>query len=273
MKILVLGADGSLGSALVDVLADQDLIIGTKENFDLTKFEQIAIDIKEACPEVVVNAAGFTDVAGAETEKEKANLINGQAVGNLAKICLSLNIPLLHFSTDYVFTGNTKAGYSENDQPAPLNVYGQSKLLGEQLLINSGCSYYLVRTSWLFGPKGINFIEKIKKLSKIQAVINVVNDQIGCPTYTYDLARGVRDLLLEKAAFGVYHLTNSGQTSWYELAVLVKKILGFEAEIKPVATKDFSDNVTRPLNSVLLNTKLPKLRNWTEAVEDYLKHN
>ncbi|MCX6741403.1 MAG: sugar nucleotide-binding protein, partial [Candidatus Parcubacteria bacterium] len=184
------------------------------------------------------------------------------------------------FSTDYVFPGHKKGGYQEKDRPTePINFYGLSKLGGEKEILklkNRGLRYYLIRTAWLFGPKSRphwhkNFVDTILRLAKIKNEIKVVNDQWGCPTYSHDLAQAVKAMVEEKTSSGVYHITNSGAITWYKFA---KSIISFsknKLKVYPCGTKDYPSPAKRPQYSILLNTKLPRLRSWPGALRDYLK--
>ncbi len=270
MKILLLGAGGMLGHALINEFAGEDLVVGDLPDYDLSKFKELEIKIRTIKPEVIINAAALTNVDACETDQELCRQINGQAVGKLAALTKGINIILVHFSTDYVFAGNDKNGYSEEAPTNPLNAYGQSKALGEQLLIKNTDKYYLIRTAWLYGPSGKNFVDTIINLAGKSQLVPVVNDQFGSPTYTKDLAASVRRILIDKRPFGLYHQTNSGQCSWYEFAFKIKAIKRFEAVIEPVSSQQFPRPAIRPKYSILLNTKLPALRPWPEALADYL---
>jgi len=216
MKILILGAKGMLGHDLMKVFgAFWPLGLGIND-LDITDVKKLTRKLKKLKPDVIINAAAYTDVDAAEKNKKLAQKINGQAVANLARLSLRLGAILIHFSTDYVFSGRKKQGYQESDLPeTPLNNYGRSKLIGERQinkLASQGLKYYLIRTSWLFGPASHrhhhkNFVDTILKLAKNRKMIKVVNDQFGSPTYTYDLALAVKNLLINKAPYGIYHLT------------------------------------------------------------------
>lgn len=261
-----------LARALINELSGEDLFLGDLPDFDLTKFDDLEEKITALKPEVIINAAAYTNVDGCETDRNICLAVNGEAVGNLAKIAKKIGSILVHFSTDYVFDGKSLTGYKEDDLPSPLNVYGQSKALGEKLLIENGDQFYLIRSAWLYGLNGKNFVDTIIGLAATQPVIKVVNDQIGSPTYTKDLAQAIHQILIDKKPFGIYHRTNDGQCSWYDFALEIKKIKNLSAEIQPIKTEEqeVKRPAVRPLNSVLINTKLPALRSWQEALSDYL---
>lgn len=271
MKILILGANGMLGHALMNEFANEDIIVCNRPEFDITRFKELNLKIKEANPEIIINSAAYTDVDGCETNSETCHLVNGQAVGNLAKTTQALNIIFVHYSTDYVFDGQKEQGYTEDEQTAPLNVYGRSKELGEQLLQKYGHKYYLIRTAWLYGSHGKNFVDTILDLSKKQKQLKIVNDQFGNPTSTKDLAKATRQILMEKKNFGIYHRTNYGSCSWYDLARKIKEIKRLNVEVMPVSSTQYKRAAKRPKYSKLINTKLPDLRFWGEALKEYLK--
>ena len=248
-------------------------------NLDITKPKQGFSKISKIKPDILINAAAYTDVDGAEKNKIVARKINSQAVGYLARTCLKLNATFVHFSTDYVFSGHKKGGYYEKDQPIkPINFYGLSKLGGEKEILklkNRGLRYYLIRTAWLFGPKARphqhkNFVDTILRLAKIENEIKVVNDQWGCPTYSYDLAQAVKAMIEKKLSNGVYHITNSGATTWYKFAKSIIRFSKNESKISPCRTKEYRLPAKRPKYVILLNTKLPPLRSWQRALKSYL---
>ncbi|MDD5222087.1 MAG: NAD(P)-dependent oxidoreductase, partial [Patescibacteria group bacterium] len=198
----------------------------------------------------------------------------------LAEICSKLNIILVHFSTDYVFSGRQKTGYLEKYfDHQPVNTYGRSKLLGEVAIkkwANKGLKYYLIRSAWLFGPfshsrQHKNFVDTILRLAKEKDEIKVVNDQFGCPTYSLDLAKAVERLIIEKHPFGIYHLINDGFASWCDFAKKIVQIAEEKTKIIPCSSKEYPRPAKRPKYSILLNTKCFKLRKWEEALKDYLK--
>lgn len=281
-KYLILGKNGTLGNQLQLTFHDRDFIALNRMELDFTKPDCIKKIILNIQPDVVINAIGYTNVEKAESEPALADQINGYSVGVLAAVCRDLKITLVHFSTDYVFDGMKKAGYQEDDSPNPINIYGKSKKLGEDLLLEemeletsnrdiSEGQYFLIRTSWLNGRYGVNFIEKILAKAKLGVPWKVINDQNGCFTYAPDLAQQVK-WLIESNEYdsGIYHITNDGATSWYEIARAVLMKINKANLIIPCKTEEFPLKAERPKNSILINTKLPGLRNWGNAVMEYM---
>lgn len=272
-----------LGMDLQAVLHDRDFIALGREDVDITNVEAVKTEILNAEPDVVINATGYNDANKAESEPGVANLINGHAVGQMAKICRDFGIIFVHFSTDYVFDGKNIDGYKEDAQPSPLSAYGRSKLLGEELMIEAmeaefegkeieEGKYYLIRTSYLFGKHRLNLLTKLLNNAKKDVPFKVITDQISCPTFTMDLARQVK-WLVESNEYesGIYHITNSGPTNWYDLAKTLVVDAGMDAGlVQPCSYKEWVAPAERPQYSVLINTKLPQLRHWKEALKDFL---
>jgi len=279
MKILITGAGGMLGHDLVNVFVNEDIFVADLPEWDITKIEELRSKIKDCQPDIIINSAAYTDVEGAEDNKNLAIKVNAEGVNNLSLIANELDIPLLHISTEYVFDGENQAGYNEDSQVNPKNAYGQSKAEGERSLIKTCHKYYLVRTSWLFGkapqkgkPRGKNFIDKIIELGLNESQVKVVNDQFGHPTYTKDLALGIKSLVEGKFEFGIYHLVNNGIATWHDLAKEAFTLRGIQTPLIPVESSEFPTKVKRPKYSILNNNKLPKLRTWQEAVKEYLEN-
>ena len=290
-KILILG-HGTLGQALAQVYADQKPIVWDKAELDITNAHDARQKITELKPSLILNAAALTDTKAAETTlRAEALAVNATAVGHLAKIAKDLGTTFVHFSTDYVFDGRKKEGYTEADIPAnPLNYYGLTKLEGERLMLQayglthesikykvSSIKYpfYLIRTSWLFA-RGTGFPSKILELAKNPPAggLKVINDQHGKPTYAPDLAAATRALIDDQAPSGIYHLTNTPAMTWYDLAKLTLKTAGrartvLARKVIPIKTGEFPDLVKRPEWSVLHNAKRPPLRPISEAFKDY----
>ena len=276
-KVLIIGARGMLGQELAKVFKDLNPLLWDKQEIDITDKKQVKNNISPIHPDLIINAAAYTDVDTAETNQELANQINGQAVGYLAQTASEIGALLVHYSTDYVFDGQQEQGYQEDNQPVnPVNLYGQSKLLGEKLLEQNCQQYYLIRTSGLYGQQGKNFVETILKIAQQKDKIKVVNDQHFKSTYALDLAKQSRELIESKPDFGIYHLTNEGVISWYDFAKEICRIRADLTNLKspdiiPCSAKDFPRPAQRPSYSILLNTKLPLLRSWPNALKDYLK--
>lgn len=273
MKILILGAEGMLGYDLVDIFRkNYQVYAWGRGDLDITSKEIVQEKIFRLKPEIVINAAAFTDVDGCETKKEICHKINGQALEYLSLVCNRINALFIHYSTDYVFRGDKKEGYKEDDKPDPINEYGKSKLEGEKNILNQSNKFYIIRTSWLYGKNGRNFVNTMLNLAKENDKIEVINDQFGKPTYTKDLAFRTKEIIEEKRDFGIYHITNEGITSWYKFARKIFELAGIDIEVKPVSTEQFPRPAKRPQYSALINTKLPKMRRWEEALEEYLTY-
>ena len=306
-KILILGAKGILGQELAEVFNNLKPVLWDKENLDITDEKSVCGRIFELKPDIIINAAAYTAVDDCEINRDLAMKVNGEAVKYLMGTFLSLlplpapqvmrdgerqkKVPVfIHYSTDYVFDGNKRGGYQEDDEPRnPVNIYGESKFLGEKyikrlisnfkFLNNGNFRWYIIRTSWLYGRGGRNFVDTISELLKKRDQIQVVNDQYGKPTYTYDLAIKTRELLEGDYVPGVYHITNETANkekgiSWYDFAEEIflinrEKIKG-NKEITPCVSREFPRPAKRPKWSALLNIKLPLMRNWREALKDYL---
>ncbi|WP_235282585.1 dTDP-4-dehydrorhamnose reductase [Methanosarcina mazei] len=260
IKTLIIGASGMLGSDLCKVFPDAVKL--THHDLDITDREQVIESILKIKPDVVINAAAYTNVDGCEDNKELAFQVNGYGPGYIAEACARAGAKLVHFSTDYVFDGSKKE-YVESDIPDPINVYGDSKLLGEKKIIENMDDYRIVRISWLFGMHGKNFVETMLKLSGEMDTVKVVNDQFGKPTYTMDLASKVKEII--ELDPGIYHITNDGICSWYEFASSIID------NVIPCTSEEFPRKAKRPKYSVLVNTKTGPMRHWKEALKDYLQ--
>lgn len=260
IKTLIIGSSGMLGSDLCKVFPDAVKL--THHDLDITDRDQVIESILEIKPDVVINAAAYTNVDGCEDNKELAFQVNGYGPGYIAEACARAGAKLVHFSTDYVFDGSKKE-YVESDIPDPINVYGDSKLLGEKKIIENMDDYRIVRISWLFGIHGKNFVETMLKLSGEMDTVKVVNDQFGKPTYTMDLASKVKEII--ELDPGIYHITNDGICSWYEFASSIID------NVIPCTSEEFPRKAKRPKYSVLVNTKTGPMRHWKEALKDYLQ--
>jgi len=271
MHVLIIGAKGMLGRALQKQFEADQVVSWDKDELDITDREQVFEHLPICEPDLVINAAAYTNVEKAEEEEMVANKVNGDAVGYLAEACAKLDIPLVHISTDYVFPGNKKEGYTEDETTTEsLNAYGRSKLLGEQLLQKNTDKFWLIRTSWLFGPLGKNFVETMIGLGKQKSELKVVGDQHGCPTYTRDLVQAIFKITHEQAPYGIYHITNSGSTTWAEFAKEIFKIMQMPVNVVPITSEEFPTKAQRPQWSILKNTKRPLMRSWQEALKDYI---
>lgn len=281
MRYLILGKNGMLGRDMEKVFHDEDYIAMDMIDLDITDTNKVFETFMSIRPDYVINCAGYTDVDKAEQEQEKANKVNGYAVGVMAKACREIDAMLVHFSTDYVFDGSRKNGYNESDAPSPINAYGRSKLLGENLIFDEMDSldelrpvegkYFIIRTSWLFGENGRNFVDTMLDLGGFKKEIKVVNDQFGKPTYSLDLAKQTKWLINSKEyPTGIYHVTNEEETSWYDFAVEIFRLADMKANVIPCESDEQPRPARRPKYSSLVNNQLPKLRSWKEALKDYL---
>jgi len=280
VKILIIGANGQLGTDLVMILRQHQLIPLTHQEIEVCDHQRTRKILEEYKPEVVVNTSAYHRVDLCEDHLEETFKVNTYAVRNLAEICQDLGTMLVHLSTDYVFGGEKKSSYREEDLPNPLNVYGVSKLAGEYFVRQICPTYFIIRTSGLYGVagasgKGGNFVELMIRLAKEGKPIKVVNDQILTPTYTKELAKKMAQLI-ETGEYGLYHVTNNGQCSWYEFARAIFGLVGLHPDLSATATEEFGAKAKRSLYSVLENANLRKLglddlSNWRAALERYLK--
>lgn len=274
MKILITGAYGMLGSDLRETLKDHELLITGSKDLDITDENKVMNYILEKSPEIVINAAAYTAVDNCETDYENAYSVNAIGPKNLAKACNKINIPLIHISTDYVFDGNKRTPLTEEDNLGPKTVYGKTKLEGEKLVQENTKKYFILRTAWLYGIHGKNFVQTMLNLSKKNSELKVVNDQIGSPTYSKDLAIAISELL-NSDKYGIYHVTNKGEISWYDFSKKIFELSNIKVNVKPVSTEEFPRPAPRPHYSVLSNQKWVKagftpMRNYDEALKDYL---
>jgi dTDP-4-dehydrorhamnose reductase len=259
-NVLIFGANGMLGHALRDVFPGACLF--GHHDVEITDATAVKKLILREKPFAVINAAAYTDVDGCEGNEDHANAVNGLAPGYLAAACSETGAILVHYSTDYVFDG-MRMDYREDDDPNPLSAYGRSKLLGERSIQENTQDYRIIRTSWLFGSHGKNFVDTILALSHQHPQVKVVNDQVGKPTYTVDLARKTPEIISREP--GIYHITNDGVCSWYEFAS------AFIPNAVPCSTAEFPRKAKRPAFSVLVNSKTTPLRHWSEAVKEYTR--
>ena len=268
MNVLVTGGSGQLGRTIMDVARDSEhSFIYTYMNsrdhegmvrLDITDPEAVRRVVEDNSIDVIVNCAGYTDVEGAESDEAAALRLNAEAAGLLAGTPRACGATLIHISTDYVFDGNRSEPYGEDAAQAPLNAYGRSKLAGELAVLASGCSCIIIRTSWLYSPYGKNFVKTILSKSETHAMLKVVSDQVGTPTYAGDLAEFILTLLepenLKKT--GVYHYTNEGVCSWFDLACEDCELSGNLCEVIPCETGEYPVKAARPHYSVLSKTKV-----------------
>ena len=276
MKVLVFGARGMLGKDLVPALSVKHQVLGRDiEDLNIADQQRVQKEIETMRPQVVVNAAAYTDVDGCEGKRELAFSVNAEGARNIAAGCAASNARMIHLSTDYVFDGTSSAPYREEDPPNPLNVYGASKLQGERQIREVLENHLIIRTEWLFGRHGKNFVDTILRLAAQQEELRVVNDQRGAPTFTKDLSWAI-EKLLEKEVKGILHITNSGSCTWYEFARQILKEKNIDnGSIVPISSAALTRPAKRPANSVLdchrfENLVGQKMRTWEEALKEYL---
>lgn len=275
MKVLVTGANGQLGWDVVEELQKQNIECygTTRKDFDIIDFEATEKFITNYMPNAVIHCAAYTAVDKAEDEQGLCYLVNASATENIAEICKKINAKMLYISTDYVFDGTKIGFYEVDDKPNPINVYGKTKLLGEQAVQRILDKYFIVRISWVFGEHGNNFVKTMLRLGKKRKELNVVADQYGSPTYTVDLAPLLVEMI-QTEKYGIYHATNEGVCSWAEFAEEIFKIAGMDVKVNYITTAEYPTRAKRPMNSRLSKEKLIeksyfKLPIYIEALRQY----
>ncbi len=276
MKLLVTGVKGQLGHDIVNECKKRNIeAIGVDvEEMDITDSKKVEEIIKSGNYDAIVHCAAWTAVDKAEDEVEACTKVNVDGTKNIAKVCKELDIPMMYFSTDYVFDGQGDQPWNEYDKRNPLNVYGQTKYEGE-LAVETLEKHFIVRIAWVFGVNGNNFIKTMLRLGKERGAVSVVNDQIGSPTYTYDLSKLAVDMILTDK-YGTYHATNEGLCSWYDFACEIFKQAKLDVEVTPVDSNAFPAKAKRPSNSRMSKEMLDKngfkrLPTWQDALGRYLE--
>ena len=276
MKVLVTGANGQLGYDVVKELQKQNIECygASRQDFDIVDFEATENFIKNYMPDAVIHCAAYTAVDKAEYEHELCYLVNASATENIVEICKKINAKMLYISTDYVFDGTKIGFYEVDDKPNPINVYGKTKLLGEQAVQKILDKYFIVRISWVFGEHGNNFVKTMLRLGKERKEINVVADQYGSPTYTADLAPLLVEMI-KTEKYGVYHATNEGVCTWAEFAEEIFKIAGMNVKVNHITTAEYPTRAKRPMNSKLGKEKLEfkgfrLMKNWKEVIKEFI---
>ena len=276
MKILITGSNGMLGHDLIEVLKDKhELLLTTSKTLDITDGDSVMDFILKSNPDIVINSAAYTDVDGCESNPDLAYNVNGEGVKNLALACREVDCPLVHISTDYVFNGQNDRPWVEDYEIGPISIYGKSKLEGEEHIKEILEKYFIVRTAWLYGVNGRNFPRTMLELAQNHSEITVVYDEVGTPTYTPDLAKGISELI-ETDYYGTYHLTNSGNCSWCEFARYIFEVADVDVNVIPVTASEFARPAPRPSYSVLENRNwvengFEPLRNYKEAIKEYIE--
>ena len=277
MVVLVTGASGQLGQALQSIsrnYTDIDFHFFNSTALNITDLEQCKTVFNTIKPDFCINAAAYTAVDKAESEFDKATLINVKGAENLAHVCKDQNTILLHISTDFVFDGTATKPYTEEDIPNPSGVYGQTKLDGEKAIQNILEKYFIIRTSWVYSEFGNNFMKTMLRLGSERDVLSVVNDQIGTPTNAVDLARVLLEIIKsDKKDFGIYNFSNEGQCSWYDFAKKIFEINKIEIDLQPIPTLAYPTPAKRPAFSVLDKSKIKKvfgveILEWEESLKN-----
>lgn len=277
MKVFVTGVKGQLGYDVVNELEKRDIeAVGVDiQEMDITDRDSVNRVIRQEVPDAVIHCAAYTAVDAAEENEELCRRVNAEGTRNIAEVCKDLDIKMIYISTDYVFSGQGERPWEPEDEREPQSVYGQTKYEGELAVQELLERYFIVRIAWVFGVNGKNFIKTMLKLSENHDMITVVNDQFGSPTYTYDLARLLVDMV-QTEKYGIYHATNEGICSWYEFACAIFKEAGVHVEVVPVSSEEYAAKAKRPANSRMDNGKLTdcgftKLPPWQDALHRYVE--
>jgi dTDP-4-dehydrorhamnose reductase len=277
MRVVVTGAKGQLGQDVLKVLSSYDYSVYpvSREQFDITEEQAVYAYMEEIKPDIILHCAAYTNVDGAESDKETAYKVNALGTKYLAQAAEKLDAKMLYISTDYVFDGTASEPYEVDHPTSPLGVYGETKLEGEKFVQEHVEKFFIVRTAWVFGIHGNNFVKTMLRLGGELGEVGVVHDQVGSPTYTVDLARFMVELM-QTEKYGIYHATNAGVCSWYEFAVEIFKQAGMDVLVMPLTTEQFPRPAKRPQYSVLSKKKIEEegltpLRDWKEALAAYLK--
>ncbi|PFE00338.1 dTDP-4-dehydrorhamnose reductase [Bacillus cereus] len=276
MKVLVTGAGGQLGKEFVAYFAEKECTLYhfTRKELDVTDATSLIPIMKSLKPDLVLHCAAYTKVDAAEENWKEAYAVNALGARNVAVASEEIGAKLVYFSTDYVFDGMQTRDYHEFDQTNPLNVYGASKLAGEEAVKNFHSRYFIMRTSWLYGGEGPNFVRTMQTLAQTKKELRVVYDQIGSPTYTKDLVCKTREII-QTNQYGTYHMSNRGECSWFEFATRIFQEMGADVKVIPVKTEEYGVKAERPRYSVLqhlyleLNGFAP-MRQWEEALREYI---
>lgn len=290
MKILITGAKGQLGTQIINIIkagkselgaipqgvASADIIGIDVDELDITSLSATRTYLMEVKPDVVINCAAYTNVDGCETNEDIAFKVNAIGPRNLAIVCEELDTKLIHISTDYVFSGVGNKALKEYDLTGPVSVYGKTKLAGEEFVKQFSSKHFIVRTAWLYGYNGKNFVYTMMRLGKDKEYINVVNDQRGNPTNAEDLAHHLLKIV-ETEEYGTYHCTGTGECTWYDFAKKIMELSGIDCEVRPCTSDEFPSPTKRPEFSSLDNMMLrctvgDEMRSWQEAIEVFINN-
>ncbi len=276
-KVLLIGSDGMLGGDLAEILAEKyDVTTTTIETLDICDKEAVINKVKEVQPYFIINCAAYTNVDSCEVNYDLAKKINGDALSNIVEAAKIVNATIIHISTDYVFQGNLDLDkvYREDMESVPVSAYGKTKLIGEKN-VQKYDKYYILRTAWLYGIRGKNFVKTMLRLSKEKEEISVVSDQHGSPTSTIALCRIIEQIMEKEPKYGIYHATCEGYTSWYEFTKKIFEEAGIETKVKPITSAEYKEiyptSSNRPKNSMLSKEKLQKIGIYPEEYEEALK--
>lgn len=288
MKILITGSKGQLGNELLDIIKSGKAEIGEVseaikksevialdvDELDITNLEQVKSKINDLKPDVIINCAAATNVDGCESNEDFAFKVNSIGPRNLAIASEEVGAKLVQVSTDYVFSGVGNKPLTEYDLTAPYSVYGKTKLLGENYVRELSSKYFIVRTAWLYGYVGHNFVYTMRRLGKEKECITVVNDQMGNPTHANDLAYHILKLI-QTEEYGVYHCTGKGECTWYDFAKMIIELSGEKCEVKPCTSEEYKTSAKRPEYSSLDNMMLrctvgDEMRDWKDAIKSFI---
>lgn len=272
-KVLLIGADGMLGGELKERLEKvYDVESTTLETLDICDKAAVVSKAQEVKPYFIINCAAYTNVDGCETNFELANKVNGLALENIAEAANTVDATVIHISTDYVFDGElpVEEAYSEDMEPKPVSAYGKSKLLGEQNIAKTP-KHYILRTAWLYGVRGKNFVKTMLRLSKEKDMISVVCDQHGSPTSTTTLCKIIEQIMEKEPEYGIYHSTCEGFTTWYDFTCKIFEFAGINTPVKPITSDEYPTPTKRPTNSQLSKEKLHNIGIYPEEFKDALK--
>ena len=269
MKILVTGEKGQLGSELKKISHTNnnfEWLFTDRQSFNISDLENVNVYLNKSNPNIIINCAAYTAVDRAEDDFETANIINHKAVSLIAKWCNENNCKLIHISTDYVYDGSSLIAVKEDAKSNPVNNYGKTKLFGDLACMKSNPSSIIIRTAWLYSSFGNNFVKKMINLMKSKSQLNIINDQVGSPTFAADLAESILRIINSNIwNSGIYHYTNFGKVSWFDLANDIKLIYGFNTIINSISTKDYSLKTKRPKYSLLDNSKIKNTFNINQV--------
>jgi len=276
MKVMVTGGHGLLGTAVSQELEKNNIeyVAVGRNNFDITDKEKVMYEIKKYNPDIIIHCAAYTKVDMAEIEREECERINVEGTNNVVQACKSIDATLIFISTDYIFSGEKEGVYEIYDEPSPVNFYGETKLKAEKIVKDSLIKFFIIRISWLFGENGINFVKTMMRLANEKTELSVVNDQVGSPTFSKDLAKLLVSMMITNK-YGIYHATNEGYCNWAEYAKEIFKIISEDITVNEISSEEYNSRAKRPRNSKLSKQSLVDngfelLPDWKNAVNRYI---